>query len=79
MVREAYKFAAPPLVAGAACVILSWKWPAGILFFLGLFVFYFFRDPERAAGAVGLAALAVLIAWRLARRERFLPGRRRGE
>jgi len=47
MVREAYKFAIPPLVAGAACLIPGWKWAAGVLFFLGLFVFYFFRDPER--------------------------------
>lgn len=47
MVKEAYKFAVPPLVLGAACLIFGWKWPAGILIFLGLFVFYFFRDPER--------------------------------
>jgi phosphatidylserine decarboxylase len=51
MVREAYKFALPPLVVGAGCLILGWKWPAGILFFLGLFVFYFFRDPERTIPA----------------------------
>jgi phosphatidylserine decarboxylase len=48
MVREAYKFAVPPLVVGAACLIPGWKWAAGILFFVGLFVFYFFRDPDRA-------------------------------
>lgn len=47
MVKEAYKFAIPPLVVGAACLISGWKWTAGILIFLGLFVFYFFRDPER--------------------------------
>jgi phosphatidylserine decarboxylase len=47
MVKEAYKFAIPPLVVGAACLIPGWKWAAGILIFLGLFVFYFFRDPER--------------------------------
>ncbi len=47
MVKEAYKFAIPPLVVGAACLIPGWKWTAGILIFLGLFVFYFFRDPER--------------------------------
>jgi phosphatidylserine decarboxylase len=47
MIKEAYKFAIPPLVVGAACLIPGWKWPAGILIFLGLFVFYFFRDPER--------------------------------
>jgi phosphatidylserine decarboxylase len=56
MVKEAYKFGIPPLAAGAVCMALGWKWPAGISIFLGLFVFYFFRDPERtipsAAGAV---------------------------
>jgi phosphatidylserine decarboxylase len=47
MVKEAYKFAIPPLVVGALCLIPGWKWAAGVLIFLGLFVFYFFRDPER--------------------------------
>lgn len=47
MVKEAYKFAIPPLGAGAACLIAGWKWPAAVLILLGLFVFYFFRDPER--------------------------------
>jgi phosphatidylserine decarboxylase len=47
MVRDAYRFAIPPLIAGAACVAFGWRWPAGVLIFLGLFVFYFFRDPER--------------------------------
>jgi phosphatidylserine decarboxylase len=48
MVKEAYKFAIPPLVVGAVCLAAGWKWPAAILIFLGLFVFYFFRDPNRA-------------------------------
>lgn len=47
MVREAYKFAVPPLVLGVACFALGWKWAGAILIFLGLFVLYFFRDPER--------------------------------
>jgi phosphatidylserine decarboxylase len=47
MVKDAYRFALPPLIAGAVCLIPDWKWPAGILIFLGCFVFYFFRDPER--------------------------------
>ena len=47
MVKDAYRFAIPPLLVGAACLSLGWKWPAGILIFLGLFVFYFFRDPGR--------------------------------
>jgi phosphatidylserine decarboxylase len=47
MVKEAYKFAIPVLVAGAACLVPGWKWAAAVLIFLGLFIFYFFRDPER--------------------------------
>jgi len=47
MVREAYKFAIPVLLVGGACLVFGWKWPAGIFFLLGLFVFYFFRDPDR--------------------------------
>ncbi|HEV2206343.1 MAG TPA: phosphatidylserine decarboxylase [Candidatus Acidoferrales bacterium] len=47
MVKEGYKFGLPPLLAGLLCLIPHWWWPAGILIFLGLFVFYFFRDPDR--------------------------------
>jgi len=47
MVKEAYKFSVPPLVLGVAALIPGWKWTGGILIFLGLFVLYFFRDPER--------------------------------
>jgi phosphatidylserine decarboxylase len=47
MIKDAYKFALPPIVAGVVCVIFGWKIAAGILIFLGLFVFYFFRDPQR--------------------------------
>ncbi|MGD0963385.1 MAG: phosphatidylserine decarboxylase [Candidatus Acidiferrales bacterium] len=47
MVKDAYGFAAPPFMLGVLCLGFGWYWPAGILFFLGLFVFYFFRDPER--------------------------------
>jgi phosphatidylserine decarboxylase len=48
MVKEAYKFGVPLLVAGLVCLFFAPKWIGGILIFLGLFVFYFFRDPERA-------------------------------
>jgi phosphatidylserine decarboxylase len=48
MVKEAYKFAVPPLVAGGACFLLGWKVAGAVLVFLGAFIFYFFRDPERA-------------------------------
>jgi phosphatidylserine decarboxylase len=47
MVKDAYRFAIPPLAMGAVCAFFGWKWPAAILIVLGLFVFYFFRDPTR--------------------------------
>src|SRR5271170_1337885 len=47
MVKDAYRFAIPPLAMGAVCLLFGWKWPAAVLIFLGLFVFYFFRDPAR--------------------------------
>ena len=47
MVKEGYKFGLPPLMVGVVALILGWKWVAGIFILLGLFVFYFFRDPER--------------------------------
>ncbi|HXZ12972.1 MAG TPA: phosphatidylserine decarboxylase family protein [Candidatus Sulfotelmatobacter sp.] len=48
MVKEGYKFGLPLLIAGAICLALGWKWPGLLLVFLGLFIFYFFRDPDRA-------------------------------
>jgi phosphatidylserine decarboxylase len=47
MIKDAYRFALPPLIAGPLCFIPGWKWLGGILIFLGLFIFYFFRDPQR--------------------------------
>ncbi|MBI1738867.1 MAG: phosphatidylserine decarboxylase family protein [Acidobacteria bacterium] len=56
MIREGYLFSAPPLVAGLALLALNrlvfenatWlNWVAGICIFLGVFVLYFFRDPQR--------------------------------
>ena len=50
MVREGYKFAASPLVLGA--FFLLWQrggWLGVALIFVGLFVLFFFRDPERTA------------------------------
>jgi len=56
MIREGYLFSAPLLVAGLALLVLSrfvldkavWlNWVAGICVFLGAFVLYFFRDPQR--------------------------------
>lgn len=52
MVKDAYRFAIPLLVTAIVCWLLAWAWrpwfwPGLLFFFLGLFVFYFFRDPER--------------------------------
>jgi phosphatidylserine decarboxylase len=47
MVKDGYKFAAVPLLLGVAAAGLHWSWLAGILIVLGLFVMYFFRDPQR--------------------------------
>ncbi len=47
MIKDGYKFALPPLLLGLLALVPGWKWIAGILFFLGAFVLYFFRDPER--------------------------------
>jgi phosphatidylserine decarboxylase len=54
MVKEGYAFGFPPLVAGLAALLFQTPWTiaAGIVLVgLGLFVFYFFRDPERAIPA----------------------------
>lgn len=47
MVRDGYKFALPPLLLGVLALFLGWRTPAILLLALGLFVVYFFRDPER--------------------------------
>ena len=47
MVKDAYRFAIPPMSLGIVSLGFGWYWAAGILIFLGLFVFYFFRNPER--------------------------------
>jgi phosphatidylserine decarboxylase len=47
VIKEAYKFGLPPLSIGAVALLAGWRWSAAVLIFLGLFVFYFFRDPER--------------------------------
>jgi phosphatidylserine decarboxylase len=47
MVKDGYRFAAPPLLLGIIAIVLHWNWLGGILIFLGLFVVFFFRDPER--------------------------------
>jgi len=54
MVRDGYKFAIPPLVLGLVALGIGWRggvailiWCGAIFIFLGAFVVYFFRDPER--------------------------------
>lgn len=47
MVKDGYKFAAPPILLGLIGILLHWNWIGGVLIFLGLFVVFFFRDPER--------------------------------
>jgi len=48
MVKEGYYFGMPPLALGVAAFFLHWIVVAIILVFLASFIFYFFRDPERA-------------------------------
>jgi phosphatidylserine decarboxylase len=47
MVKEGYYFGIPPLLLGGACFFLDWNVSAALLLFLALFVFSFFRDPQR--------------------------------
>jgi len=47
MVKEGYKFAVSPLLLGAFFLFWRWTWLGVALVLVGLFVLYFFRDPER--------------------------------
>ena len=47
MVKEGYYFGVPPLMLGGVSYLLHWYAAAGVLVFLALFIFSFFRDPER--------------------------------
>jgi len=47
MVKEGYYFGVPPLVLGCVGLLLHWYVAAAALVFLALFIFSFFRDPER--------------------------------
>src|SRR6266566_3182642 len=51
MVKEGYYFGLPPLVAGGAALLLHWYLSAAVSVFLALFVFSFFRDPDRVIPA----------------------------
>jgi len=56
MVKEGYYFGLPLLLLAGGAYLLQWPIPAVVLVLLALFVFSFFRDPERVipqdAGAV---------------------------
>jgi len=47
MVREGYTFGVPVLALGAAALLLHWTAAGAALVALALFIFSFFRDPER--------------------------------
>jgi phosphatidylserine decarboxylase len=47
MVKEGYYFGLPLLLIGGAAFFLHWHIAAYLLLFLALFVFSFFRDPDR--------------------------------
>ncbi|MDP9338323.1 MAG: phosphatidylserine decarboxylase [Acidobacteriota bacterium] len=51
MVKEGYYFGVPLLLAGGAAFFLRWNIAAGVLTFLALFVFSFFRNPDRVIPA----------------------------
>lgn len=46
MVKDGFRFALPPLIVGIVLMFFRWWLGAGFVI-LGLFVLYFFRDPER--------------------------------
>jgi phosphatidylserine decarboxylase len=47
MVKEGYYFGMPLLLAGGAALFLRWSIAGYLLVFLALFVFSFFRNPDR--------------------------------
>lgn len=47
MTKEVFFFAIPPTTLGIFCLAFGYKFPAAILILLGIFVVYFFRDPDR--------------------------------
>jgi phosphatidylserine decarboxylase len=47
MVKDGYRFAAPPLAVGILAVLFHWFGFGSLLIVLGLFVLFFFRDPQR--------------------------------
>jgi phosphatidylserine decarboxylase len=58
MVRDGYKFTAPPLVLGVAAGVFGWTAICVVLLLLAACVAYFFRDPERVPPADPSAVLS---------------------
>lgn len=48
MVKDGYYFSTPLLLAGVILIYLDWMIPGLLFIFLGCFVIFFFRDPERS-------------------------------
>ena len=46
MVKDAYKFAVPPIIAGVACLFLGWNIPGAIRFSLAALSFIFSAIPS---------------------------------
>src|ERR1700694_1821260 len=51
MVKEGYYFGLPPWVAGVIAFFSDWRVTAIVFVCLAAFIFYFFRDPQRAIPA----------------------------
>ena len=47
MVKEGYYFGVPVLLLGGGACLLHWNVAAAVLVFFALFIFSFFRNPER--------------------------------
>lgn len=58
MVKEGYYFGLPPLLLAGTGFLLHWYLSATVLLLLALFVFSFFRDPDRAIPAQPGAVVA---------------------
>lgn len=58
MDRAGWPFVGPALLAAAAAWALGWPWLAGACGALGLFLVFFFRDPDRTVPADPLAVVS---------------------
>jgi phosphatidylserine decarboxylase len=47
MLRDGYRFAAPPFLVGVIAAAARWPVTAAVFLLLAAFVAYFFRDPKR--------------------------------